>query len=105
MQNQFTSLNTKKEQQTSSIRGLSEEYDSILSSNQIMQKEMGDLSRLTEKFEDMSLPIRMIKGAFNSNSNLRELVLKQAEKELGHNEELREIFIKCQFDLGEVLHK
>ena len=75
MQNQFTSLNTKKEQQTSSIIGLSEEYDSILSFNQIMQKEMGDLSRLTEKFENMSLPIRMIQVAFNSNSNLRNLHL------------------------------
>lgn len=33
----------------------------------------------------MSLPIRMIKVAFNSDPSLRELVLKQAEKELGCN--------------------
>lgn len=44
---------------------------------------MGKISQLASKFEELSLPIRVIKVAFNSNKNLRELVMKQAEKELG----------------------
>lgn len=64
---------------------------------------MDFISKLSSKFEEMTLPIRMIKVAFKSNHDLKEMVLKQAEQELGSNEELRDIFNHCDFDLGEVL--
>jgi hypothetical protein len=93
----------QKDNVKESLKGLSEDYDSIISSTLTMQKEMGQLSHLAARFEELSLPIRIIRVAFNSNSNLRELVMRQAEQELGANPELREIFRACTFEMGEVL--
>ena len=75
----------------------------MISANNQMQREMSQFGKMAVKIEELSLPIRVIKVAFSSNSNLRELVMKQAEKELGSNQDLRDIFFDCKFDLGEVL--
>ena len=57
----------------------------MVTANTEMQKEMVELSQLAEKFEKLSLPIRVIKVAFTSNKHLRELVMRQAEQELGNS--------------------
>ena len=86
-----------------SIQGLSQDYDSMLTANSEMQKQMSQLGEVAAKIEELSLPIRVIKVAFTSNKNLRELVMRQAEQQLGVNEELRQIFFACSFDIGEAV--
>ena len=63
-----------------SIQGLSQDYDSMLTANSEMQKQMSQLGEVAAKIEELSLPIRVIKVAFTSNKNLRELVMRQAEQ-------------------------
>lgn len=69
-----------------SIEGLNEGYDGLLQGNAELQKDMAELAKQASQLEEFSLPIRVINVAFSSNNSLRELVMRQAEYELGQNQ-------------------